>query len=98
MRDMTILHYIGAILLFNVILTPLLLIIIVAGNLFWIVTFASKFGNYMMNVIYAIAFILASAIGFSIIYSAQQPHERSNVQHEVDTRDDCERHPGIYGC
>jgi hypothetical protein len=95
---MTVIHYIGAILLFNVILTPLLLIIIVASNLFWIVTFASMFGRYMMNVVYAMAFVLASGIGFSIIYSAQQPHEKSSVQPTEDTRDDCERHPGIYGC
>lgn len=96
---MSITRIILAVLVFDIILVPPLLIITVAANLLWIVSTASKLGRLAMPFIYIVVFVLASSFGYWFISSAQEPKERATTYHDGgDTRDDCERHPGVYGC
>ena len=96
---MTIAHIILAVLVFDIILVPPLLIITVAANLLWIKSAASKLGRFGVPFIYVAVFVLASSIGYWFISDAQHPRDRSAAHStDGDTRDDCERHPGVYGC
>ena len=96
---MSTIKIIFSVLVFDIILVPPLLIITVAANLLWIKSAASKFGRFGMPFIYVAVFSLASSVGYWFISDAQQPRDRSAAySNDGDTRDDCERHPGIYGC
>jgi len=89
---------IAGILVINIILFPPLLIITVAANLLWIVSISSRLGRFGMPFIYVAVFSLASAGGYLLMAGDQVPKERASTYEEGDTRDDCERHPGPYGC
>ena len=89
-----------AVLLLDLILVPPLLIITFAAGRGLVASITSKFGRLAMPFICTAVFVAASSFGYWIIDSDQKPIERATIYQddEGDTRDDCERHPGIYGC
>lgn len=97
--DMSTTQIILAVLVFDIILVPPLFIIAVATNLLWVVSIASRLGKLAFPFIGVIVFSLASSFGYWFISDAQHPRDRSAAYYdEGSTRDDCERHPGVYGC
>lgn len=92
---------IAAIMLLDLILVPPLVIFIVAGNFLWIMSLSAKAKRFQMLLVFCCAIFIASTIGYLLISSSQTPKDKSGVIFDSGTKDeidDCERHPGIYGC
>lgn len=86
-----------SVLVLDLLLVPPLMIIIISSNFLWIASIASRMGRLGLAFICSSAIFLASSGGYLLI-DGDQAYKEHATQDEGDVRNDCERHPGPYGC